>query len=185
MRDFYTEGETGVALINGEVECAVLTQPGTMRLDQTDLPLCVVAAVTTSRIARGLSLAQKLTARQLVKGQQAGASVATLGMFDQGFYNKVGFGTGAYVNEFAFDPGSLDVSLKARTPVRLGVEQADEMLAAMVSSAGAWLCGGESAPDVQGRAEHGRRCFGWATRRLALDALCLGVCQGRKRSVSG
>ena len=72
----------------------------------------VVAAVTTSRIARGLSLAQKLTARQLVKGQQAGASVATLGMFDQGFYNKVGFGTGAYVNEFAFDPGSLDVSLK-------------------------------------------------------------------------
>ena len=39
MRDFYTEGETGVALIDGEVECAVLTQPGTMRLDQTDLPL--------------------------------------------------------------------------------------------------------------------------------------------------
>ena len=133
MRDFYAEGETGVALINGEVECAVLTQSGTMRLDQTDLPLCVVAAVTTSRIARGLSLAQKLTARQLVEGQQAGASVATLGMFDQGFYNKVGFGTGAYVNEFAFDPGFLDVSLKARTPVRLGVEQADEMLAAMVS----------------------------------------------------
>lgn len=133
MRDFYAEGETGVALINGEVECAVLTQTGTMRLDQTDLPLCVVAAVTTSRIARGLSLAQKLTARQLVKGQQAGASVATLGMFDQGFYNKVGFGTGAYVNEFAFDPGFLDVSLKARTPVRLGVEQADQMLAAMVS----------------------------------------------------
>ena len=133
MRDFYAEGETGVALIDGEVECAVLTQSGTMRLDQTDLPLCVVAAVTTSRIARGLSLAQKLTARQLVEGQQAGASVATLGVFDQGFYNKVGFGTGAYVNEFAFDPGSLDVGLKARTPVRLGVEQADEMLAAMVA----------------------------------------------------
>ena len=133
MLDFYAEGETGVAVINGEVECAVLAQFGTMRLDQQDLPLCVVSAVTTSRIARGLSLAQKLTARQLVNGQQAGAAVATLGMFDQGFYNKVGFGTGAYINEFAFDPGLLDVSLKARTPARLGVKQADQMLAAMMS----------------------------------------------------
>ena len=133
MLDFYAEGETGVALINGEVECAVLAQYGTMRLDHHDLPLCVVSAVTTSRIARGLSLAQKLTARQLVKGQQAGAAVATLGMFDQGFYNKVGFGTGAYTNEFAFDPGLLDVGLKARTPVRLSVEQADQMLGAMVA----------------------------------------------------
>ena len=133
MLDFYAEGETGVALINGEVECAVLAQRGTMRLDHQDLPLCVIAAVTTSRIARGLSLAQKLTARQLVKGQQAGASVATLGMFDQGFYNKVGFGTGAYVNEFAFDPGLLDVRCKARTPVRLSVEQADQMLGAMAA----------------------------------------------------
>ena len=67
MLEFYTEGSTGVGTIDDDVECAVLTQPGTMRLDTKDLPLCVVSAVTTSRIARGLSLAQKLTARQLAK----------------------------------------------------------------------------------------------------------------------
>jgi hypothetical protein len=61
MLDVFAEGSASVGTINDEVECAVLTQPGTMRLDQQDLPLCVVAAVTTSRIARGLSLAQKLT----------------------------------------------------------------------------------------------------------------------------
>lgn len=133
MRDFYAEGETGVAAINGDVECAVLTQTGTMRLDHDDLPACVVAAVTTSRIARGLSLAQKLTTRQLVHGQCSGAAVATLGMFDQGFYDKMGFGTGAYINEFSFDPGMLDVDAKPRTPVRLGLEHADQMLAVMVA----------------------------------------------------
>ena len=133
MLEFYTEGSTGVGTIDDEVECAVLTQPGTMRLDTKDLPLCVVSAVTTSRIARGLSLAQKLTARQLAKGQQDGAAVATLGMFDQGFYNKLGFGTGAYINEFSFDPALLNVEIKPRTPRRLTAEDSEQMLATMMA----------------------------------------------------
>lgn len=54
----FAEGSASVGTINDEVECAVLNQPDTMRLDHQDLPLCVVAAVTTSRIARGLSLPQ-------------------------------------------------------------------------------------------------------------------------------
>ena len=133
MLEFYSEGSAGVGTINGEVECAVLIQPGTMRLDATDLPLCVVSAVTTSRIARGLSLAQKLTARQLAKGQQDGAAVAALGMFDQGFYNKMGFGTGAYVNEFSFDPALLNIDIKPRTPVRLTAEHSEQMLATLMA----------------------------------------------------
>lgn len=133
MLEFYAEGSAGVGTINGEVECAVLIQPGTMRLDATDLPRCVVSAVTTSRIARGLSLAQKLTARQLVKGQQDGAVVAALGMFDQGFYNKMGFGTGAYINEFSFDPALLNIGIKPRTLVRLTAEHSEQMLATLMA----------------------------------------------------
>ena len=54
MLEFYSEGSAGVGTINGEVECAVLIQPGTMRLDATDLPLCVVSAVTTK--VKGVTL---------------------------------------------------------------------------------------------------------------------------------
>ena len=133
MLDVFAEGSASVGTINDEVECAVLTQPGTMRLDQQDLPLCVVAAVTTSRIARGLSLAQKLTARQLVQGQQTAAAVAALGMFDQGFYDNLGFGTGAYINEFSFDSSLLNVDIKPRTSTRLTAADAPRMLATMLA----------------------------------------------------
>ena len=93
MDIIFAADDTVVGCINGNPECSVLAQSGTMRLDETDLPLCVIAAVTTSRIGRGQGFAQNLTAWQLARGAKKGAAVAALGMFDQGFYNKVGFGT--------------------------------------------------------------------------------------------
>ena len=78
MDIIFAADDTVVGCINGNPECSVLAQSGTMRLDETDLPLCVIAAITT----RGQGIVQKDTA------------VTALGMFDQGFYNKVGFGTG-------------------------------------------------------------------------------------------
>ena len=112
---------------------SVRAQTGSIRLDHEDLPLCVIAAVTTSRVARGLSLAQHLTARELAKGQRRGKAVAVLSMFDQGFYNKVGFGTGAYLNEFRLDPSPLDIDIKRRTPRHLSIDDCDDMLAALVA----------------------------------------------------
>jgi predicted acetyltransferase len=133
MSAFFETGTTSVGLVNDEVECSVQAQTGSMRLDHEDLPLCVIAAVTTSRVARGLSLAQQLTARELAKGQRRGEAVAVLGMFDQGFYNKLGFGTGAYINEFRVDPNLFDINLKPRTPRRLSAHDSDAMLAALMA----------------------------------------------------
>ncbi len=129
----FPRGDTVVGCINDEAECSMLRQSGSMRLDQADLPLCVIAAVTTSRIGRGANFAQNLTAWQLARGAAAGASVAALGMFDQGFYNKLGFGTGAYINEFSIDPGSINVSGKPRSPTRLDASNAPSMLQAMLA----------------------------------------------------
>jgi predicted acetyltransferase len=133
MTALFETGTTSVGLVHDEVECSVQAQTGTMRLDHEDLPLCVIAAVTTSRVARGLSLAQQLTARELAKGQRRGEAVAVLGMFDQGFYNKLGFGTGAYINEFRVDPNQFDISLKPRTPRRLSAHDSDAMLASLMA----------------------------------------------------
>ena len=64
----FSVDDTVVGCINGNPECSVLAQSGTMRLDETDLPLCVIAAVTTSRIGRGQGFAQNFTAWQLARG---------------------------------------------------------------------------------------------------------------------
>ena len=53
--------------------------------------------------------------------------MAALGMFDQGFYDKLGFGTGAYERELTFDPGILDVELPKNDAVRLTRDHAEEM----------------------------------------------------------
>jgi len=45
--------------------------------------------------------------------------VAGLGMFEQGYYNQIGFATGAYELTVSFDPSLLNVLRKARTPRRL------------------------------------------------------------------
>ena len=87
-------------------------------------------------------------------------------MFDQGFYNKVVLEPVPTLTNL---PSIRDLwmsVLKARTPVRLGVEQADEMLAAMVARPPVHGSVVLNLPDVQGRAEHGRRCLWlWATTR--------------------
>ncbi len=127
MEDFFSIGSTLTGVIDGEAECAVHTTPGLIRLDQTDLNLCAVTAVTTSRIGRKRRFAQRLTATQLACGAEAGAAVSALGMFEQGFYDRVGFGAGSYQNVITFDPATLTVDVPLGTPVRLDTDDWRDM----------------------------------------------------------
>ena len=80
---FFAVGNTRVGTIDGTPECSVHIVPGTMRLHETDLPLCAVTAVTTSRVARGHQFAQRLTSEQLRQGAEDGAEDgATVGAKD-------------------------------------------------------------------------------------------------------
>ncbi len=130
--DFFAVGNALVGTIDDVAECAVHIADGTLRLQQTDLPLCAVTAVTTSRIARGHAFARRLTAQQLRTGAENGAAVAALGMFDQGFYDQLGFGSGAYDHRLTFDPGTLKVSARVPTPQRLELKDAPRMHYAML-----------------------------------------------------
>ena len=105
--------------IDGKAECAVLTTPGAMRYLDTDLDMTAVMGVTTSRIARKLGAAGRLTAHSLSTAAANGSEIAVLGMFEQGFYDRLGFGTGAYSRYLRFDPTTLTVSNAFRTPQRL------------------------------------------------------------------
>lgn len=112
-------GRTMVAEIDGSAECMVTTDPGTIRHGERDLSLAGVTGVTTSRVTRKRGLASRLTARILAEEAAAGSLVAVLGVFEQGYYNQLGFGNGGYEHWCAFDPDLLTVSATPRIPVRL------------------------------------------------------------------
>jgi len=108
-----------VADLNGEPECLVLTSPATLRYLDDELPFGIVAAVTTSRLARKRGLAGRLCAQAVADLAIAGAPLVGLGMFEQGYYNQLGFGTGGYEHFVSFDPAQLDVDVPARVPRRI------------------------------------------------------------------
>jgi len=112
-------GRTLVAEVNGAAECMVNTCPGTLRHLEEDIPVSIVGGVTTSRIARKQGLAGRVTARTLAEDAEDGMKIALLGIFDQGFYNQLGFGNGAYEHWYTFDPAYLKIEAKPRIPLRL------------------------------------------------------------------
>ena len=135
VADLLSTGRCLTAALDGEAECMAHTSLGAMRYRNSarnrslvpslapevneDLSMCAVTAVMTSRIARQLGLALRITARQLAAGAQDGAALAVLGVFDQGFYDKLGFGTGSYEHALRFDPATLRVDAPFRPPKRL------------------------------------------------------------------
>jgi hypothetical protein len=108
-----------VAEIREEAECLVLTTPATIQYQEETLHFSAVTGVMTSLIARKQGLAGHVTARAIANAAMDGAHVTGLGIFDQGFYNKLGFGTMPYLHSFTFDPASLMVDVSPRIPHRL------------------------------------------------------------------
>ncbi len=133
VKHFLGTGDCIVGCLNGTPECVVHTVPGTIRYLDRPLPLCVVTAVTTSRIARKQGFARVMTARALAAGAARGARVAILGMFDQGFYDQLGFGTGSYAHRFRFDPATLLVDGPFRVPSRIHKDDWRQVHGAMAS----------------------------------------------------
>lgn len=132
LRVFLDTSNVEVGLLDGEAECAVVWTPGSIRYQDTDLGLCAVTAVTTSRVGRKQGFATTMTARALRAGAEAGAAVAALGIFDQGFYDRVGFGTGPYELRVNIDPASLALDhVPYRRPIRLTADDHVEMHEAM------------------------------------------------------
>ncbi|MHB9034631.1 MAG: GNAT family N-acetyltransferase, partial [Anaerolineae bacterium] len=115
-------GHSWVAEVDGAAEAEAATCPGTVRHLDNELPLTAVTAVSTSFVGRKKGLATHLTALAVANEAAAGALVAGLGMFEQGYYNRLGFGTGAYEQYVSFDPAKLQLRTKARTPRRLVVD---------------------------------------------------------------
>jgi hypothetical protein len=126
-------GRAWVADLDGQPECVMLTVPGWVRHLEADLPLCGVSGVATGRRGRQQGLAGRLVAEGIAADAADGAEIAALTMFDQGFYNKLGFGTGAYEHSVSVDPDQLQIGVRPRVPCRLSLDDWQEIHAARVA----------------------------------------------------
>jgi predicted acetyltransferase len=124
LATFLSGSEVWLAELRDTPECLVATMPGTVMYLNRELKMRAVTAVTTSRVARRQGLASRLTAHALADSARNGAIAAFLGVFDQGFYDRLGFGTGSYERLIAFDPAALAVEGRAGVPHRLSADQA-------------------------------------------------------------
>lgn len=125
--DFIKSSLAHVAEIRDNAECLVLAMPGTIRYLENELSFSAVTSVTTSSIARRKNIATELTAISLAKSVSNGICVAGLGIFDQGFYDKLGFGNGPYEHLITFDPSNLKLESNKRIPFRITLKDFEKI----------------------------------------------------------
>jgi len=81
-----------------------------------------VTCVITGLPARRKGLARRMTAELMMHNAAKGAAVSVLGVFDLGFYDRLGYGTAIYEHHAACDLSDLRPG-PARTPTRLDGEK--------------------------------------------------------------
>lgn len=161
LESFLADATGIVATRDGDAEVSVTGHEGRTRYVTRDLSTWGVTSVTVSRIARKQGLAGALTAGLLAQGAAQGCSIAMLGMFDQGFYDRLGFGTGSYERRITFDPASITLSGAPRPPRRIGAKDWEAvhrgLMAASRRHGSSWF---EQANTIRAELEWTKQGFG-------------------------
>jgi hypothetical protein len=161
-----SDSRSFVAEVNGEAECIVVSSKGNLRYVSEDLPFAAITDVVTSRVARKLGHGSRLTALAAARDAADGVLVSGLGMFDQGYYDRLGYGLGVYDRRMVLDPAMLNVPGAKRVPRRLTIDD--------------WRLVHESR--LARRRLHGSCVLGEATTRFEMantnGGFGLGFCDG-------
>lgn len=113
-----TEGSF-ILEIRGEAESISSSKIGKIRYLNEDIDFAAIACVCTSRIARKLNSATDLVTKTITNLAEKGVVVCGLGFFEQGFYNRLGFGVNHYEYWVKFDPNNLNIEKEFKIPYRL------------------------------------------------------------------
>jgi len=117
----------------GVIDMVATSRDALYRYEDQELPVNMVSSINVSRDARGLGYGGAGAARVVASGAERGAALAMLGMFEQGFYDRLGFGSGPRHASFTVDPAALRVPRLTRRPVRLTIEDAERIHASRVA----------------------------------------------------
>jgi hypothetical protein len=127
MDTLIEKARTIVADVNGEPECLVVSTLGNMDYLGERIPFSCIAGVTTSLIARKQRLAARLTATRIALDTLDGCHVSGLGTFEQGYYDKLGYGSETYHHYAMFSPAILSVDVEPRVPTRLDIDDFEKL----------------------------------------------------------
>jgi hypothetical protein len=126
--DYFAQAGPGLVVrFDGAAECLALSTAGRLRYLDADIRLAGITAVTTSPIARQQGLAGRTTAQLVAHCVDQGAQLAMLGIFDQGYYDRLGFGAGSYDHRIHVAPEDLKVALPSQPVCRLGPDDWEAM----------------------------------------------------------
>ena len=148
---FFKLGPSWVGIRDEAVQSVVHTAVATIRYQDADIPLQAVTGVTTGLQARRGGVAARTLAHAMAAGAANGAIVSALGIFDQGFYDRLGYGSLDIMRLIRFDPRDIRVDATHRAPLRFSEKDVDDIHAARSRR---WL-------------RHGGICFESAKRTLA------------------
>jgi len=116
-----------MAELRGRPECMGISVPGYIRHLDRDLPLSAILSIITGYAGRKRGLAGRMTAELMAMDRSEGAEVAMLGVFDHGYYDRLGFGAGSSDTWMGIDPACLKVDIPDRPPERLGTADFEEV----------------------------------------------------------
>lgn len=119
LHEYCTMALTLVGEINGAVECVTTTTPADMVYLDDTLAVEACTGVITGMPARRKGIALEQTALMMMHNAAAGMPVSALGVFEQGFYDRLGYGSAHYSHRLRCDLGDLKTDTRARAPVRI------------------------------------------------------------------
>lgn len=127
---FFKLGPSWVGIRDEAVQSVVHTAAATIRYQDADIPLQAVTGVTTGLQARRGGVAARTLAHAIAAGAANGAIVSALGIFDQGFYDRLGYGSLDIMRLIRFDPRDIRVDATHRAPLRFSEKDVDDIHAA-------------------------------------------------------
>lgn len=119
VKTLFQAGDGYAADLEDKLEATLLSLPADMKYGEDLLALQALSGLVVSPRARRQGLAGRLMTQVLEEAVRSGQALSALVMFEQGFYDGLGFGLGGYRNIFTFDPDLLDVEMEAGIPERL------------------------------------------------------------------
>jgi len=146
--------ERWVAEVDGTVECVVFGNFGNLQVGSANVRLGCIGAVAASLLMRRQGVAGRLAARVMAELARQGTVASTLGVFDHGYYDKLGFAPGGYDRFVWLDPSRLKVPSLERRPVRLTM---DDVEAIHASRHRRLRVNGSVSLDVAGATAHAMR----------------------------
>ncbi len=123
LKILFQAGQGYGADLEDELEATLLSLPADINYEVNLLPVQALSGLVVSPRARRQRIGRNIMIRALEEAARSGQALSALIMFEQGFYDRLGFGLGGYKRVFTFDPEKLNIAEDPVMPARLSIDE--------------------------------------------------------------